>query len=76
MATQLKDGQVCGERDDKEWETSHHLEQGGCEDARSKKGTDEKVKKAEKEGRKTIEKKGKGGTAQGVVGIPFPGLQR
>ena len=55
MATQLKDGQVCGERDDKEWETSHHLEQGGCEDARSKKGTDEKVKKAEKEGRKTIE---------------------
>ena len=36
----------------------------------------EKVKKAEKEGRKSVEKKGKGWTAQGVVRIPLPGAQR
>ena len=36
----------------------------------------EKVKKAEKEGRKSVEKKGKGWAAQGVLRIPLPGAQR
>ena len=52
------------------------MEQGGCEDASSKQRLEEKVKKVEKEGRKAIEKKGKGWAAQGVLRIPFPGAQR
>ena len=52
------------------------MKQDVCEDAPSKKRLEEKVKKLEKEGRKTIEKKGKGWAAQGVLGIPFPGAQR
>ena len=49
------------------------MEQGGCEDTPCKQGLEEKVKQVEKDGRKAIEKKGKGWAAQRVLRIPLPG---